>query len=285
MTTIIIADLPEILERHQKWLDGKEGGRRADLSRAKLTGAILAHADLGGADLTGARLDYADLTAARLDGAKLTDADLDGANLTGARLDYADLDGADLTGARLDGADLTGARLTDADLDGADLTDADLDGADLTGARLDGAKLTGAKLTGAKLTGAKLTGADLDYARLTDADLDGAILTDAIFTPAPAIPNIDARILEAISAEGANLEMDFWHDCETTHCRAGWAIVLAGEEGKALEARIGPWAAGAAIYAASRLGVTVPNFYASNEEALADLRECAARNPSTGVTQ
>lgn len=41
--------------------------------------------------------------------------------------------------------------------------------------------------------------------------------------------------------------------------------------------KYGPAAAGALIYAASRPGERIPNFYASNEEAMADIRECAAR--------
>jgi uncharacterized protein YjbI with pentapeptide repeats len=252
-------DLPEILASHKKWRAREPGGKRADLA-----GAILRGTNLFGADLYRAILDDADLSHAYLYLAILSGAYLTRANLTGANLSYAHLYGTYLYGTDLTNGRLDGANLTDASLDGANLTNANLDGADLTNASLDLANLTGASLDGANLTG---------------ASLDGANLTDAIFTPAPAIPNIDARILEAISANVANLDMEYWHVCKTTHCRAGWAIVLAGEKGKALEAKIGPWAAGAAIYAASRPGVTVPNFYASNEEALADLRECAARNP------
>ena len=39
---------------------------------------------------------------------------------------------------------------------------------------------------------------------------------------------------------------------------------------------MGSAAAGALIYAVSRPGVPVPNFYASNDDALADMRACAA---------
>lgn len=65
--------------------------------------------------------------------------------------------------------------------------------------------------------------------------------------------------------------MGSWHACATTHCRAGWAITLAGEAGKALEQRVGPPAAGSLIYLAS-VGY-VPNFYATNEDAMADMQE------------
>jgi hypothetical protein len=93
-------NLKEVLELHRKWLEG-EGGVRAVLVNADLTGAVLVNADLTGANLTGANL-----TGANLTGADLKGADLKGANLTGADLTGADLVNADLTGANLTGADL-----------------------------------------------------------------------------------------------------------------------------------------------------------------------------------
>ena len=161
--------------------------------------------------------------------------------------------------AVLMGADLTGAVLTD-----ADLTDADLTGADLTDADLRGADLTGAVLTGADLT---------------RADLTGAVLTGAVGIRAPKIANIDAAILACVDGDGkrGDLDMGAWHSCETTHCRAGWAVHLAGEAGYSLEDRIGPAAAGALIYAASRPGTPVPDFYATNADALSDMRACASK--------
>ncbi len=81
-------------------------------------------------------------------------------------------------------------------------------------------------------------------------------------------------MLAACDMPGA-LNMRTWHLCETTHCRAGWAIALAGKDGADLESKVGPAVAGALIYAVST-GRKVPNFYATNEEALADIRACAA---------
>ena len=46
-------ELERILELHAKWLNGEEGGERANLSHADLSGA-----DLRGADLREADLDY-----------------------------------------------------------------------------------------------------------------------------------------------------------------------------------------------------------------------------------
>ena len=117
----------------------------------------------------------------------------------------------------------------------------------------------------ADLSGANLRGANLSGADLRDADLGLAV---------PVIPNIDAAILSAIE-NGGSLNMQEWHTCETTHCRAGWAIMLAGSAGDELEQRVGPCAAGALIYAASRPRQRVPDFFASTDDALADLRKCA----------
>ena len=159
----------------------------------------------------------------------------------------------------------SGANLSDADLSDADLSGADLSGADLSGANLSGADLSGADLRRANLSGADLSGADLSGANLSGADLDAI----------PIVPSIDAAILAAIEAGGA-LEMGQWHTCQTTHCRAGWAITLAGEDGAKLEASIGSAAAGSLIYAASRPGKRVPDFYASNDDAMDDIRASAA---------
>ena len=80
------------------------------------------------------------------------------------------------------------------------------------------------------LGGSYLGGSYLRGAYLGGADLGGAYLRDA-----PIVENIDAAILAAINA-GGKLKMSDWHTCKTTHCRAGWAVTLAGDAGKELEA-------------------------------------------------
>lgn len=112
---------------------------------------------------------------------------------------------------------------------------------------------------------------DLSDADLSGADLRGVMLPDNV----PVIPNIDAAILAAIQA-GGKLDRALWHKCETTHCRAGWAITLAGKAGKTLEGRVGSCVAGGLIYAASRPDKPVPNFYATNAAAMVDIVACAA---------
>jgi hypothetical protein len=74
-------ELKEILEKHNKWLNNKDGGEKANLSGADLRWADLRWADLRWADLRGADLSGADLRGADLSGADLSGADLSGANL------------------------------------------------------------------------------------------------------------------------------------------------------------------------------------------------------------
>jgi hypothetical protein len=112
-----------------------------------------------------------------------------------------------------------------------------------------------------------LRGADL-----RGAVLRGAVLRDAVLPFIPKIDDLDGKILAAIQAEGCSLDMKNWHSCETTHCRAGWAIHLSGAVGKTLESIYGPSTAGAFIYATCYPDMKVPDFYSPNEDALADIK-------------
>ena len=193
----------------------------------------------------------------------------------------ADLRGANLSGADLRGANLSSANLSSAYLRGADLRDADLRDANLSSAYLGGADLRDADLGGANLRDADLGGADLRDADLSDADLRDADLSDADLGGFPVkIKDIHKTIYAAASKDGA-LDMDSWH-CGTTHCRAGWVIQLSGEAGKALEWAIGTPTAAALIYMASDPKLEkIPDFYATNEEALEDMKrlaECERKN-------
>ena len=196
-------------------------------------------------------------------------ADLSGEYLSGADLSDADLSGADLSRADFSDANFSRAYLRDANLRGANLSNANLSNADLVGV-----DLSDANLRGAYLRGANLRGADFSRANFSNANLRGADFGDA---DVPVIPDIDATILDAIEAPGAALEMARWHTCETSHCRAGWAIHLAGDAGYALEERLGPSAAGALIYAASG-SHPVPEWGATDDAALEDLRLRAQRS-------
>jgi len=177
------------------------------------------------------------------------------------------------TGANLKGANLKGAYLEGAYLKGANLKGAYLEGANLKGAYLEGANLKGAYLKGANLKGAYLKGAYLEGANLEGAYLEGANLEDV-----PVIKDIHQTVYNAAKKNG-DLEMGSWHgECGTTHCRAGWVVTLAGEEGKKLERRLGTAGAAYAIYYKSDPDIDVPiNFYDTNEGALTELKRLAKK--------
>ena len=94
----------------------------------------------------------------------------------------------------------------------------------------------------------------------------------------PRIENIHRTVFDAASKDGA-LEMSSWHAngfCGTTHCRAGWVVHLSGPEGRVLEGVYGTPAAAALIYQASDPALErIPDFYSSNETALADMKRLA----------
>lgn len=71
--------------------------------------------------------------------------------------------------------------------------------------------------------------------------------------------------------------MSNWHTCETTHCRAGWAVTLAGEKGKKLEEETDTAFAAQLIFKHSSPDIHVPvtRFYDTNEEAMKDIERCA----------
>lgn len=170
----------------------------------------------------------------------------------------------------------SGASLAGASLSHADLRDADLRHAGLSYASLRGVDFAGARLAGAGLAGADLTGANLRGANLIDVSLSGAALRDARIDGVPIIPHIHQAVRDAIFAPGCSLDMTHWHTCDTTHCRAGWVVHLADAAGADLESRIGTGAAAAAIYFASDSHMEeVPDFYAGDEDAVADIIACA----------
>ena len=137
-------ELKAILGKHLKWLRGEDGGERANLFGADLSGANLSRADLSGANLFEANLSGANLFEANLFEANLFEANLSGANLFEANLFEANLFRANLSGADLFEANLSRANLFEANLFEANLFRANLSGADLFRANLSRANLSGA---------------------------------------------------------------------------------------------------------------------------------------------
>ena len=137
---------------------------------------------------------------------------------------------------------------------------------------------TEANLTEADLTEADLTEANLTCVNLTEVNLTCANLTEVNLTWAdwvPKIKNIHQTVYEAASKPKA-LEMADWHTCETTHCRAGWVVHLAGNAGRVMEGVYGTGSAAALIYMVSDPSMKrVPNWTDTNENALADMKRLA----------
>jgi hypothetical protein len=125
------------------WRGGRLDLRDADLSGARLRGALLDHADLRGARLVGADLS----------GSRLQEANLSGAHLIRAVLDDVRLGGGSLARALLCSASLRRATLVRVDLAGANLAGADLESANLAHARLADAVFDRTKFVDAELAG------------------------------------------------------------------------------------------------------------------------------------
>ena len=146
MKNISIEELNEILQKHEMWLKGEEGGQRADLINVDLRDADLSNinlnsADLRCADLSGANLRYVDLSNTDLWNANLSYTDLRYANLWNTNLSESDLNNASLRDTNLRGANLSYTNLSYTDLRGADLRYADLNNANLWDANLNYANL------------------------------------------------------------------------------------------------------------------------------------------------
>lgn len=98
---------------------------------------------------------------------------------------------------------------------------------------------------------------------------------DKAFPEIPKIDNIHQKIFAAVSNPGA-LEMGDWHSCDTTHCRAGWVVHLAGELGKKLEDKTSTaFAAMQILKVSSHIRVYPNQFCKSNKQAMEDIERCA----------
>jgi hypothetical protein len=80
---------------------------------------------------------------------------------------------------------------------------------------------------------------------------------------------------EAVTREGCQLRMANWHTCETTHCRAGWVVTLAGEAGKKLEEFHNTELAAMLIYRESGYHINPARFYDGDAAAMNDIKRLA----------
>lgn len=99
---------------------------------------------------------------------------------------------------------------------------------------------------------------------------------DAPLPPVPVLAGVHQLVHAAVAPADA-LDMGDWHTCETTHCRAGWVVHLAGAAGRELEQRLGTPLAATLIYrASSPLPVPLARFYDDEGPARADIARLAA---------
>ncbi len=106
-----------------------------------------------------------------------------------------------------------------------------------------------------------------DYSDLEDDDM----------SQVPVVDDHDRRLRElaqVVLASPDHLQMESWHsDCGTSHCIAGWAIRLAGEEGARLAALNDPEIAGYILLGPEAHGY----FYSKKEHAIAWLQSVLVR--------
>jgi uncharacterized protein YjbI with pentapeptide repeats len=200
--------LDAILNLHERYANGIDGGKRASLKFVDFSGIDLSGRNLTDAELTGCAFENAKLIKTIFERAVLFACDFRKADLRGARMARADMRGANLRGADLSHADLTQSdfregevavadkkngmlvikhRMRPGDAEGTLFVGATLDGSQFNGAQAKGAdfqdcSMKGTKLTGAILKDCNLAGADLQDADLTGARLEGAHFEDAILT-------------------------------------------------------------------------------------------------------
>lgn len=90
----------------------------------------------------------------------------------------------------------------------------------------------------------------------------------------PIIADIHQKVFHAASEPGA-LDMGQWHTCETTHCRAGWVVHLAGDAGYGLESQTSTLFAAQQIYKASGYRISPNRFFDTNDASMADMQRLA----------
>jgi hypothetical protein len=93
--------------------------------------------------------------------------------------------------------------------------------------------------------------------------------------PVPVLPNLARQILKQLENPHHGLDMGTWHACATTHCLAGWAIHLAGQEGYRLELHYGPELAGMLLFEAAYPTLPPPDLFATKAQALTALHDLA----------
>ena len=103
-------ELKTILKKHMMWLNGEDGGEKADLSGSDLRGSDLSGSDLRWSNLRGSDLRGSVLSRSDLRGSDLSGSDLRWSNLRGANMRWANMSRADMRWADMSGADMSGVQ-------------------------------------------------------------------------------------------------------------------------------------------------------------------------------
>ena len=189
-------EMDVIIKEHEKWLEKKDEGNRADLREANLEGLDMHDADLSFADFSGAWMSGVNLR---------------GTNLTGACLRECDFGhNADLKGAVLNDANLIVATAVHANFARTSMRNVQMQDAVLWDSCFKNADLTGANMYGADLADCIMTNADLSYAYLFLADLDNTVFKNAILKNAVIIY---APYMEYTDLTGADFTGAVVTDC------------------------------------------------------------------------
>jgi Pentapeptide repeats (8 copies) len=145
MKTYTEEELRTILILHEKWVNNKEGGQRADLSDSDLSHSDLSDSDLSDSDLSDSDLSHSDLSYSDLSHSNLFNSNLSGAGLSGANFSDADLSHSDLSHSNLFNSNLFNSNLSYSNLSDSDLSHSNLSGANFSGANFSDADLSQCK--------------------------------------------------------------------------------------------------------------------------------------------
>jgi len=84
------------------------------------------------------------------------------------------------------------------------------------------------------------------------------------------------KVLEEVSKEGQELNMNNWHTCSTTHCRAGWIVHIAGQEGYDLERKTdSSFAAQLILRESTDIPIGLHKFFWDKKSSMSDIIRCA----------
>ena len=92
MKKLTQSEIREKLQKHNRWLNGENGGEKADLRHSDLRHSDLRDSNLHGSDLHDSNLSYSNLSYSNLSDSDLRDSDLHGSDLRYSNLHGSDLD-------------------------------------------------------------------------------------------------------------------------------------------------------------------------------------------------